>query len=81
MIEAVLLCPKLLVRHTWIGIDKELAERVVDLTFDHPRLDHRKYWRRHFLQNPIDKLLRTRTTIHSECINSTANGAAFEVLN
>lgn len=81
MIEAVLLCPKLLVWHARVGIDKELAERVVDLTFDHPRLDHREYGRRHFFQNPVDKLLRTRTAIHCECIYSTANSAAFEILN
>ena len=69
IVEAVLLGPELVVAHVWISLDEKLLKRVVDLSGDHPDLDHGQNRRGDFFQDPADELLGRRATVEDVCVD------------
>ena len=81
VVEGVFLGPEFVVGDSGVGGDEEFAERVVDLTLYHPSLDHRQNRSRHFLENPVDELLRIGAAVHGECVDGRAYSTSFQILN
>ena len=49
IVQLVLLSPELVVAYIGVGLDEELLEGVINLSCQHPGLDHREDWRGDFL--------------------------------
>ena len=70
IVQLVLLSPKLIIANIWISLNEELLERVIDLSSNHPCLNHGQDWCGNFFEDSTDKVLRAWTSIEDIRINS-----------